>query len=221
MFTNTLLIYLAFWKLQKTVAKHRRLELSTKRGYGTKRDSSYFMKSQGILMKTVSKVGELENLHLHGTTGNSGWKIKWFAPFPVFQLESFRKYGLWLEAMQFVSYFIAYSADFILCSRASSHTNSLQFSSGIVERAKRKRAWKSPHARKARGGGERGFLAWGDFHARSRFARSTIPEEKWGLLVVKVSCLCMRFPPGWFVLMSTPWVSWNDIRREKPRSDVF
>ena len=28
------------------------------------------------------------------------------------------------------------------------------------------------------------FLAWGDFHARSRFARSTIPKEKWGLLVV-------------------------------------
>ena len=49
MFTNTLLIYLAFWKLQKTVAKHRRLELSTKRDYGTKRESSYFMKSQGIL----------------------------------------------------------------------------------------------------------------------------------------------------------------------------
>ena len=24
------------------------------------------------------------------------------------------------------------------------------------------------------------FLAWGDFQARSRFARSTIPEEKWG-----------------------------------------
>ena len=21
---------------------------------------------------------------------------------------------------------------------------------------------------------------WGDFHARSRFARSTLPEEKWG-----------------------------------------
>jgi len=37
-----------------------------------------------------------------------------------------------------------------------------QFSSGIVERAK------TP------------FLAWGDFHARLRFARSTIPEEKWG-----------------------------------------
>ena len=24
------------------------------------------------------------------------------------------------------------------------------------------------------------FLAWGDFHARLRFARSTIPEDKWG-----------------------------------------
>ena len=24
------------------------------------------------------------------------------------------------------------------------------------------------------------FLKWGDFYARSRFARSTIPEEKWG-----------------------------------------
>ena len=120
------------------------------------------MKSQGILTKTVSEVwpwwglGGLE-------------KIKWFAPFPVFQLEIFRKYGLWLEAMQFVSYFLAYSADFILCSRASSHTSSLHFSSGIVERAKRKRAWKSPHARKARGDGERGFLAWGDFHAFRSF----------------------------------------------------
>ena len=28
------------------------------------------------------------------------------------------------------------------------------------------------------------FLAMGDFHARSRFARSTIPKEKRGLLVV-------------------------------------
>ena len=28
------------------------------------------------------------------------------------------------------------------------------------------------------------FLTWVNFHARSRFARSTIPEEKWGLLVV-------------------------------------
>ena len=28
--------------------------------------------------------------------------------------------------------------------------------------------------------GESPFLAWGDFHARSRFAGSTIPEEKWG-----------------------------------------
>ena len=28
------------------------------------------------------------------------------------------------------------------------------------------------------------FSRVGDFHARPRFARSTIPEEKWGLLVV-------------------------------------
>ena len=28
------------------------------------------------------------------------------------------------------------------------------------------------------------FLAWGDFHARSCFARSTMPEENEGLLVV-------------------------------------
>ena len=24
------------------------------------------------------------------------------------------------------------------------------------------------------------FLAWGDYHARSRFACSTVPEDKWG-----------------------------------------
>ena len=58
------------------------------------------------------------------------------------------------------------------------------FSSGIVERAKRERAWKSPHARK----GDTHtldrrvspFLAWGDFHVRSRFACSTITGEEWG-----------------------------------------
>ena len=44
------------------------------------------------------------------------------------------------------------------------------FSSGIVERAKRERARKSPHARK-------GDTRVGWF---SRLASSTIPEEKWG-----------------------------------------
>ena len=48
-------------------------------------------------------------------------------------------------------------------------------SSATVKRAKRECAWKSPHARE---GDTR--LAWGDFHARSRFARFAIPEEKWG-----------------------------------------
>ena len=54
------------------------------------------------------------------------------------------------------------------------------FSSGRVEWAKRERAWKSPHARKGDACRVSPFLAWGDFHARSRFAHSTIPEEKWG-----------------------------------------
>ena len=57
------------------------------------------------------------------------------------------------------------------------------FSSGIVERAKRERAGKSPHARKGDTLSPRRvlpFLAWGDFRARSRFARITIPKEKWG-----------------------------------------
>ena len=43
------------------------------------------------------------------------------------------------------------------------------FSSGIVKRA----IFSLPAACRL-------FLAWGDFHARSRFARSTISEEKWG-----------------------------------------
>ena len=68
---------------------------------------------------------------------------------------------------------------------------------GIVERAKRKGAWKSPHARKGKLGGEREFFSPSllsrvgggggrVFHARQRFARSTILEEKLGLLVVQV-----------------------------------
>ena len=52
----------------------------------------------------------------------------------------------------------------------------------------RERAWKLPQARKGDTRREESrvspFLAWGNFHARSRFARSTIPEEKRGLLVV-------------------------------------
>ena len=39
------------------------------------------------------------------------------------------------------------------------HHSSPHFSSGKVERAKRKRAWKSPHARKARRNGERGKIS--------------------------------------------------------------
>ena len=53
------------------------------------------------------------------------------------------------------------------------------FSSGIVERAKRERSWKSAHARKGD--------TWSDFHARSRFALRYYPWEKiGGLLVVYI-----------------------------------
>ena len=55
------------------------------------------------------------------------------------------------------------------------------------------------------------FLAWGDFHARSRFAGSTIPEEKWGttrsLIVSRiglcVSCLSniARFESSIFLII--------------------
>ena len=117
-------------------------------------------------------------------------------------------------------------------------------SSGIEERAKRERAWKSPHARK--GDTRRGerkmrslrrvspFLAWGDFHARSRFARSTIPEEKWGttrslfpkarateqngpsLLSFQWSVACNDFSDAWryvFVLARKRGTSFNWKKR--------
>ena len=44
------------------------------------------------------------------------------------------------------------------------------------------------------------FLAWGDFHARSRFARSTIREEKWGLLVVYIAF----GPYSWLHVLNQP-----------------
>ena len=39
------------------------------------------------------------------------------------------------------------------------------------------------------------FLAWGDFHAHSRFARSTIPKEKWGTTRSLVRLLLKTRPP--------------------------
>ena len=56
------------------------------------------------------------------------------------------------------------------------------------------------------------FLAWVDFHARSRFARSTIPEKKWGLLIV------YQFPgSAVFVLKAASNVS-ICIKHVSPRS---
>ena len=89
-------------------------------------------------------------------------------------------------------------------------TSSSHFSSGIVEGAKRERAWKLPHARKPLSPPPLAFLAWGDFHARSRFARSTIPEEKWGLLVVYVKL------QNWSWWERTPYYKvWNQLNRLK------
>ena len=59
------------------------------------------------------------------------------------------------------------------CDMSIDYEQSPIFPSKIVERATSERAWKSPHARKVRHGR-------GEFHVRSRFARSTIPEDKWG-----------------------------------------
>ena len=46
--------------------------------------------------------------HLHEKSRNSVWKIKWLTPF---RLGSFRKYGLWLEGIQYFSTLLVCSAD--------------------------------------------------------------------------------------------------------------
>ena len=48
------------------------------------------------------------------------------------------------------------------------------------------------------------FLAWGDFHARSRFARSTKAEEKWGLLVA--ICTMTSFTIATRILQDFPFL---------------
>ena len=76
------------------------------------------------------------------------------------------------------------------------------FSSGIVEGARRERAWKSTHARKGD--------TWGDFHARSRFDPSTIPEEG-GLLVVYTFSDVIETiirKPG-FTTLCKPWIFYS------------
>ena len=40
------------------------------------------------------------------------------------------------------------------------------------------------------------FLAWGDFQARSRFTRSTIPEEKWRTTHSPTRCKRLCFNAG-------------------------
>ena len=70
------------------------------------------------------------------------------------------------------------------------------FSSGIVGRGNASARENHPTREKAP------FLAWGDFHARSRFARPTIPEEKWGttrsLMISHFALLKSRLGQGLF-----------------------
>ena len=57
------------------------------------------------------------------------------------------------------------------------------------------------------------FLSWDDFHAHSRFARSTIPEEKWGLLVVcgirYYFWLCLDILLVCITSLPMKWKSWR------------
>ena len=67
------------------------------------------------------------------------------------------------------------------------------------------------------------FLAWGDFHVRSRFPRSTVPEEKWGttrsleIVVYKYSAQlkCSLFFPGFWKWM--PPKKKKELVRFRPR----
>ena len=51
------------------------------------------------------------------------------------------------------------------------------------------------------------FLTWGDFHARSRFARSIIPEEKWG--TTPSLRLHGRLQEVWLCSDSTMWSEYS------------
>ena len=82
---------------------------------------------------------------------------------------------------------------FCRCDVSPPHVaaSSLSFFSGIVERAKRKGAWKSPHARKARRGGERGRVA----RRVSPFSRRVIFTRAW----VSLALLSLRENEGLLV----------------------
>ena len=90
-----------------------------------------------------------------------------------------------------------------------------RLSSRTVERAKRERAWKSPHLRK---GDTRLGLAWGAFYARSRFARSTITEEKWGTTRLLPPPPTHNFPWNVFIslLQNRCYSSWRS-KSSSPR----
>ena len=101
-----------------------------------------------------------------------------------------------LIAVEYIMYWLhhQYASDKVLwqllgCRQEAKLRVVPHFYSGRVEEAKRERAWESPHARRDNTRGGKSWeksphrvlplLAWGDIHARSRFALSSIPEEKW------------------------------------------
>ena len=71
-----------------------------------------------FLLSRNTRVG---TYHLHGNTGNSGLKIKWFPPLC---LGSFRNYGLWFEAMQFFYSFQSVQLNWLFLVAGHSPTRS-------------------------------------------------------------------------------------------------
>ena len=61
------------------------------------------------------------------------------------------------------------------------------------------------------------FLAWGDFHASSRFPRSTKAEEKWGLLVA--ICTMTSFTTATRILQGFPFLCKLRLLSVKSRWD--
>ena len=68
------------------------------------------------------------------------------------------------------------------------------------------------------------FLAWGDFHARSRFARSTIPKEKWGTtrsltqegIDIKIIAVMLGSK---FLVVSNTWLAYGGRQRLPVKQD--
>ena len=107
---------------------------------------------------------------------------------------------LWLSYFQFTQRF--YVNTIYRWTTSSPH-----FFSGIVERAKRERAWKSPHARKARRVGEREkVVCYLPTPLLSLFLQAKQPRRK---LVSGFSFTCNKHPPQFTDDKSNDWAQWE------------